>query len=133
MADLNIQSVRVIANYVPLNGVAEEALPPCAPVRFNTVTGKLTGANATNATEAAIEGVAIDEATKEGGAIVYTKHALVDVGDALDALDFGDPVFLSNTDKKFADAAGTQSVQVGEVYPLFSGESADKVLLIDVR
>lgn len=132
MANLTITSVRVVANYVPLNGVAEEALAPGAPVRF-AADGRLTGANATGAGEAAIEGIAIDEAARVGQAITYTRHGLLDVGNALDALAVGATVYLSNTDKTLADAAGTVNVPVGTVVPAWSGMTADKLLLIDVR
>ena len=57
------------------------------------------------------------------------------VGFALTALAYDAIVYLSDTDKKLADAAGTVSTIVGRVIPVPAttlGTAYDKVLFIDL-
>ena len=84
----------------------------------------IVGLCATNAqTSLAVESVTI------------LTHALLDVGQtALSGLNFGAPVFLSNTDYVLDTAAGTNRVIVGTVVPVFRNElGTDKLLLLDTR
>ncbi len=64
--------------------------------------------------------------------VTILREADVFVGaTALDGLDFGDPVYLSDTDGRAADAAGTNTVILGYVVPCFIGNlGTDRVLRI---
>ena len=103
-------------------------------VRLDTSTGKFTGANASSAGEARQYGMLV---SKDGAGAVGTaiRKGVVD-GFALSALDYDAPVYLSDTDKTIADAAGTVTTAiVGRVIPGFAttlGTAADKLLFIDL-
>lgn len=56
---------------------------------------------------------------------------LLDVGDALSAMAYGDTVYLSDTDGTLATTAGTVSTFVGTVVPGWAG-SAKKLLRLDL-
>jgi len=63
------------------------------------------------------------------------KVALYDANGAniLDGLTFGAQVYLSDTPGRLADAAGTVSVPVGRVIPLWDQAVPTKILDIDLR
>jgi hypothetical protein len=67
--------------------------------------------------------------------VTLLRHGEVFFGvDALAALDFGDPIYASDTAGAIADAAGTVSVIVGYVIPVVRESGAiDKVAVIDTR
>lgn len=102
-------------------------------VRFDATTGKWTKANATDATENRIYGILVskDEAGAAGTAV---QQGVID-GFDLTTLNFGAPLFLSDTDGTVADVAGTTTVVIGRVMPGFSttlGTVADKLFQIDI-
>lgn len=67
--------------------------------------------------------------------VTILTHALLDVGQtALAGLNFGAPVFLSDTDYLLDTVQGLNRVIVGNVIPVFRDElGTDKLLLIDTR
>lgn len=132
MADLTISTIRPIEVWEKADGPTDETLAAGAAVRRDTTSAKFTKGNATAAGEAAIYGISLTKAHYAGQAITAVRRGLVDVGNALDALAFGASVYLSNTDGALADAAGTVSVVVGTVVPMWSPSSGtpDKVLRV---
>jgi hypothetical protein len=102
--------------------------------RLNTTTGKLEKGNATTAAELGdIAGLLLDDeptVNLEGTIVLYGSKALVDLGNALDALAFDAAVYVSDTDATIADTVGTVSRKLGDVVPAFghSGATPDKLL-----
>lgn len=68
------------------------------------------------------------------GAITVLRKGLVDVGDILADLAYGAPVYLSGaTAGRLADAAATQVIKIGRVWPVWNNTSQpDKALMVDV-
>lgn len=131
MANLNITSVRPVKIIKQSTAPAGEAVTVTAPwMRLNTTTGYLELGNATTAAEAKRGGIAL-HAAAVGEAVTIVEDGVLDVGEALAALAFDAPVFLSNTDGMLADAAGTVSVQIGKVVPGWAATTADKLLQIE--
>jgi hypothetical protein len=135
MADLTIDPLTVR----PIEVIEQITLPSNAvcdrgePVYLNTTTGKLERGNAGAAGTADIVGVAMTKTTPAGMPSTVIRKGTVHLGAALDALAFGATVYLSNTTGKLADAAGTVSVVIGKVVPIFARADglADKALRID--
>lgn len=134
MALLTITTCRVVRQYRYDDIVVGEALPEGDYARQNTTTGKLELGKATNATEVGVlGGIVTDKANAVGEVAHIVFEGLLDVGDALSALTFGDTVYLSDTDGQLADAAGTVTTAiVGTVVPAYgaftSSTTADKLL-----
>ena len=102
-------------------------------VRLDTTTGKWTGANASGAAEARIWGVLVSK--DAAGAVGTALRKGVVEGFNLDSQAYDAAIYLSDTDKTLADAAGTVSTVVGRVIPAFSttlGTAADKLLHVDL-
>lgn len=131
MADLTITSVRIVESIEQFDLPQAEALAVGNAVRLDATTGGATGANGTDATEAAAIGIVTEE-DEAGVVVTVVKRGLLDVGEALAALDFGDPVYLSDTDKALADAAGTVPKIVGYVAPGWSHTTADRLLRVNL-
>jgi len=68
------------------------------------------------------------------GAVTVLKKGLVDCGNVFDTLAYGAPVYLSGaTAGRMNDAAATQVVKIGRVWPIWNNTSQpDKGLYIDV-
>lgn len=102
-------------------------------VRIDTATGKWTKANATVAGEARIWGVLVSK--DAAGAVGTAIRKGVVEGFNLDAMAYDAAAYLSNTDGKLADGAGTVSTVIGRVIPAFAttvGTAADKLLHVDL-
>lgn len=97
---------------------AAEAITAGAPIRQDTASGRWTNANGGSAPEALATHIAWKTVTA-GESLTGIRSCIVD-GFNLDALGFGAQVFLSNTDGRLADAAGTVSVVAGRVVPGFA-------------
>lgn len=104
-------------------------------LRVDGTTGKAMLANASSAAEAGgLHGFALSNQRVVGDSVSLFRHGLLDWGDALDALDFGDSVYLADTDSAYADSAGTVTVEVGKVWPVFESDGSIKRLLyVDLR
>jgi hypothetical protein len=111
--------------------------------RISLTTGKAEKANASTLVESGqvtTAGnytselfIAIDGARQAGNAVTGMKKGELD-GYNLDALAFGAPVYISNTDGMLADAVGTTTTMVGRVRPApYTGtpSGADKVLAVN--
>lgn len=99
-------------------------------MRVDATSGKAVLGNATSATEVGtLRGVAMKSQAHLGDSVSLLRHGLMDWGDALDAMDYGDPIYLSDTDGTFADAAGTVTTAiVGYVWPLWEHDGTVKKL-----
>ena len=108
---------------------AGEAITAGAPIRLDTAPGRWTNANGTAAAEARATHVAWATVVA-GEPLTGVRGCLVD-GYDLSALDYDDPVYLSDTDGRLSDTAGTVSVLVGRVVSAHAqllGVEPDKVL-----
>lgn len=133
MADLTITRVHIVRMFEMLpDGPVNEALGVGEAVRVDATTGKYTPGNATDTTENQVRGIALHVADYANATISAIKRGIIDIGDALDALNYGVPVYLSNTDGVLADAAGTQAVIVGYVIPGWGDTAGDKLLLVNL-
>ena len=115
-------------------GPAVEVITAGQMVRLDTATGKAALSNGTTAAEARCRGIAINGASVAGITITAVKRGVIDVGDALGDLAFDQAVYLDNTDGAMGTAAGTVSLVVGRVVPIWGAATgtADKALHIDL-
>lgn len=135
MADLSITASEVspVEVFEQVTLPTDEALNAGQVGRLDPTSGKATKANGTLAAEARALGVSITHVTVAGEKpATLVKRGILDLGDALDALDFDDQVFLSDTDGTLADTAGTVTAAIGRVVPGWGAETADKLLFVDV-
>lgn len=126
MTDLVITTCRIVEWQDKFDAPSDEVFGFEA-VRFNT-SGEVTPAKGTDATEANFQGFATIESDRVGQAVTVVREGLLDVGNALSALAFGAPVYLSDTDGTLATTAGTVPVIIGRVAPGWGSITADKLL-----
>lgn len=79
------------------------------------------------------EGIAYRSGRFSGDAVSCLKRGWLDLGSALDALDYGAPIYLSNTAGALADADPGNGVIIGEVWPAFGNTTADKLLYVNIE
>ena len=136
MADIALvtaDKVSIVESIVQMTLPAAEAVTAGAPVRIDTSTGRFTKANGTVAAEARIYGIAA-RTVVAGAPVTAIRKGVMD-GFVLDALAYDAAVYLSDTDGRIGDAAGTVSTVVGRVIPGTSnniGVGLDKLLFIDL-
>lgn len=115
---------------VKFTGPAAETITAGQYCRFDATTGQITPGNASSAGEAALGGIALNGGSA-GVTVTIVHQGLVDLGkDVLTTLNFGASVFLSDTDGKLADGAGTVSKVVGVVVPAWGNTTADRLLYV---
>lgn len=134
MADITItaSSVAPVEVYEQFTGPAAESITAGNIVRQDTTTGKVTLANASSAAEAGqIRGMALRSAAPNI-TVTAVKRGKMDVGNALSALSFDAPLYLSNTDGLLADSAGTVTVLAGSVIPGWASTTPDRLLFLDL-
>ena len=100
-------------------------------VRLNTTSGKWELGKATETAEAEKGGIAVKDAD-DGLALTVMCKGVLDLGEALVGLSFGDKIYLSDTDGTLATTTGTVSRQVGRVWPSWGSTSADRVLRVEL-
>jgi len=126
----DVAPVTIIESFT---GPVNEAIDPGEVVRFDTTSGYVTLANATEAAEHGyLRGVAIGTANGSAVTITAVKRGVLNMGTGLGDLTYDDIVYLSNTDGALADAAGSVDIQVGYVIPGFGMGTAanDKLLYV---
>ena len=140
MADLTaVARVRLIEDRGSDTLPAGEALGPGVPCYADGTSGKATAGSAAAAGTAGVIGVNLSHkltvANQPAHLLRRGKVALYDANGAniLDGLTFGAQVYLSDTPGRLADAAGTVSVPVGRVIPLWDQAVPTKILDIDLR
>ena len=117
---------------------AAEAIDAGAPVRIvpsSTGAGQFTNSNGTTAAEAAVWGIALSSVAANEP-VTAVRMGLLD-GYDLDALDYWDPVYISDTDGTLTDDAAdaTVDVIVGRVEPgtqVTLGTAYDKLLRVEL-
>ena len=135
MSDLTVTAsdVAAVVIYEQWTGPAIEAFSAGEMVRVDTGTGKVTPGNATSGAEARVMGMALKTGDFIGDTVTVIKRGVMDLGDALDGMDYDAAVYLSNTDGGLGTAAATTSLVVGRVVPAWGSTTADKLLHLDVR
>lgn len=111
-------------------GVAAAAITAGSPVFLDT-NGKWAVSDANDTAADAVFGVAT-RTVAAGEALTVIRRGLMDGWSNLPA--YGAPVYLSNTAGALADAAGTASIVIGYVVPVFGttlGTAADKALMVE--
>lgn len=130
MGDLTITTVtpvQVIEKHTWPDG---ESLAKGHYARLDGTSGKAVKGNGSSAAEVGFGGVVYGD---DGASTVSVmRKGILDVGEALAALNFGAVVYLSDTDALLADASGTVTVQIGHVVPGWGATTPDKLLEVDV-
>lgn len=132
MADIAVATanrVEIVESIMQATLPAVEAILAGAPVRIDTA-GKFANGNGTNATEAAIYGIAT-HTVAAGESLTALRSGVLDGFTFSQA--YGAAIYVSDTDGRLGDAAGTVSVKAGSVIPGWSqliGTAADKLLLV---
>lgn len=103
-------------------------------LRVDGTSGKAMLGNATSATEVGtLRGIAETNERYLGDSVTLLRYGLVDFGNGLDAMDYGAPIYLSDTDGTLADSAGTTATAiVGYVWPVHEADgTVKKLAMID--
>lgn len=135
MANIAVASagrIRIVESIIQDTKIALEAIVAGAPVRKDTATGKFTNANATTAAEARVWGIA-KESVAAGMPVTAIRLGVLD-GYTLTSQAYDAAIYLSDTDGRLADAAGTVSAPVGRVIAGTAttlGTAYDKLLFVD--
>lgn len=132
MANLVITQCEPVKVILQFTGPAAEAIAEGQRCRFDPATGQLALGNGTVAAETLPGGIAL-HAAAAGEALTVINQGLVDVGSALDALNFNDPVYISDTDGTFSTAIADSTVDVivGRVVPGHGSVTAEKLLWLN--
>ena len=132
MADLVITTCDQVQVVQQFTGPAVEAIAEGQRCRFDASTGKIALGNGTTAAEVKAGGIAV-HAAAIGMPVTIINQGIVDVGDALDALNYGDDIYVSDTDGTFSTVVGDSTVDVivGQVIPGWGNTTADKLLWLN--
>lgn len=140
MALLTLEYFQIVQDYEPttLTVKSGESISDRRGkyLRVDGTTGKAMLGNATSAGEVGgLRGVALSDQKYVGDSVTLFRYGLLDWGDALDGMDFGALIYVSDTDGTFGDAAGTvTTATAGRVFPVFEHDGTVKRLaLIDLR
>lgn len=133
MADIAVAtagSIHIVESIQQKTLPATEAIVAGAPVRINT-DGKWTNANGTTTGEARVWGIATRSAAA-GEAVTAVRRGTLDGYTFSQAYDAA--IYLSDTDGRLADAAGTVSTVIGRVVPgtAVVGSTYDKLLSVEL-
>lgn len=131
IALVTANTVSIVESTKQLTAPAGEAITPGAPVRFDTSTGKFMNGNASSTSENKIYGIATGKkAIPAGWPVTAVAIGVLD-GFDLSAMNFGAPVYVSDTDARLSTAVGTTTLVVGRVIPAtatLTGTTYDKLL-----
>jgi hypothetical protein len=135
MADIAVATagnIRILESIEQATLPAGEAIVAGAPVRQDT-NGKFVNGNGTNATEAAIYGIAT-RSVAANEAVTAVRQGVLDGFTFTQA--YGALIYVSDTDARLGDVAGTVSLVAGRVLAAWAqslGTAADKVLAVDIN
>ena len=122
-----VRPIGLPGDYEQVESRLGETLVAGDAVRFDT-NGHFTGANGTTTTENNWVGILLTGGVSgEPATAIYAGEI---AGFDLSGLAFGATVYLSDTDKTLADAAGTVSTAIGKVYPGLASTTFDKILKV---
>jgi hypothetical protein len=124
--------IDVIKSVRQLTLPAAEAIVAGAPVRIDTTSATFTNSNGTTAPEARTWGIAtVSAAANEP--VTAVRRGVLDGFTFTQAYDAA--IYVSDTDGRLGDAAGTVSVVAGRVIPGWAqrlGTAADKLLSVEL-
>jgi hypothetical protein len=131
-----VDRMRVIEVEAQITLPSGEAIPVASAVRADGTSGKAMIGNGSAAGEAGVFG--LNNSPKVNVAnlpVQVIKRGLVALYDAnganvLAGLNYGALVYVSDTDSRLADAAGTVPVIAGRVLPLWDQATPTKVLAL---
>lgn len=135
MADIAVATagtIHIVRSNKQFTTVAAETIAAGAPVRFDTSTGKFTNSNGTTAPEARIYGIATASVVANQP-LTAIRNGILDGFTFTQAYDAA--IYLSDTDGRLADAAGTVSTAIGRVVPgtgTTLGTAYDKLLSVEL-
>jgi hypothetical protein len=124
--------IRIVESIVQLTLPAAEAIVAGAPVRLDTTAGTFTNSNGTTAPEARTYGIAT-KSVAAGETVTALKVGVLDGFTFSQAYDAA--IYVSDTDGRLGDAAGTVSKVAGRVIPGTSttlGTAYDKLLSVEL-
>lgn len=136
MANISLvtaNKVEVVESIIQMTLPAAEAITAGAPVRLDTSTGKFTNANGTTTSENRVYGIAT-KTVAAGLPVTAIRKGVLD-GYDLSSPAYDAPIYLSDTDGRLGDTAGTVSTVVGRVIPGTAttlGTAYDKLLFVDL-
>jgi predicted RecA/RadA family phage recombinase len=136
MADIALDTadrVEVVESRRQHTAPALEAIEAGAPVRIDPTTGKFRNGNGTDMTEGPVYGIAL-RSVAAGEAVTALNSGVLD-GFALSGMNYNAPVYLSDTDGRIADAAGTKAILIGRViggHANVLGDNPEKLLDVNV-
>src|SRR5438105_4865102 len=107
--------VRIVESIEQLTLPAAEAITAGMPVRIDTTTGKFTAANGSSAGEARVYGIAVSTVAA-GFTVTAIRRGVMDGWD-FTSQAYDAALYLSDTDGRVGDAAGTVSTVLGRVIP----------------
>lgn len=136
MADIEYTATDVAPVRVQrqLTGPAGAEIDAGEVVYMVAATGKWNLADENAAAPAnAPMGVAISSANQADITITVVQEGIIDMGTAaLDNLDYGDAVYLSDTAGAMADADPGNGIVIGRVIPGWGATTADKLLMVNI-
>lgn len=124
--------IHVVSSIQQLTVPAAEAIVAGAPVRIDTTAGTFTNANGTTSGEARVYGIAT-ASVAAGEPVTAIKRGILDGFTFTQAYDAA--IYLSDTDGRLGDSAGTVSTVVGRVIPGTAttlGTAYDKLLSVEL-
>jgi len=124
--------VKVVEVTEQFTGGAGVAIDAGVAVKYNLSTGLIDKAKATTSALARCVGIAVSSTSRQPNAPTIVRKGILDLGEALAALDYGVEVYLSDTDGRLDTAAGTVSKVVGTVVPGYGNTTPDKLLRVDL-
>lgn len=133
MADIAVATagkIDIVESIQQKTLVATETIVAGAPVRIHT-DGKWTNANGSDTTENDLWGVATNSAIAGLPVTVVRRGTL---GGFTFTQAYNAPIYVSNTDGRLGDVAGTASKVVGRVVPgtAVVGTTYDKLLSVEL-
>src|SRR5690349_8365250 len=121
MANINLTTqatadkrISVVESLQQMTLPAAEAITAGAPVRLDTTAGTFTNANGSSASEARVWGIATSTVAARQP-VTAIRRGVLDGFDLTQAYDAA--VYLSDTDGRLGDTAGTVSTVIGRVIP----------------
>ena len=128
-------TIDVVESFIQMTLVAAEAIEAGYAVRIDTSTGKFTYANASDAAEGRVYGIAT-KSVAAGEPVTAVRKGVLD-GFTLASIDYDKAITLSDTDGRLDDGDGSPSttVTVGRVIPgaaVTLGTDNDKLLFVDL-
>lgn len=124
--------IHVVSSIQQLTVPAAEAIVAGAPVRIDTTAGTFTNANGTTSGEARVYGIAT-ASVAAGEPVTAIKRGILDGFTFTQAYDAA--IYVSDTDGRLGDTAGTVSTVVGRVIPGTAttlGTAYDKLLSVEL-